>query len=75
MKSVLTTWRGSSVVEQWTENPCVGSSILPRATSEYMKFPEGGFFIFIIFIQKIFKKMKEKIILRVLLIDLCFSLT
>jgi len=40
-----------------------------------MKFPEGGFFIFIIFIQKIFKKMKEKIILRVLLIDLCFSLT
>ena len=26
--------RGSSVVEQWTENPCVGSSILPRATIE-----------------------------------------
>lgn len=23
-------WGGSSVVEQWTENPCVGSSILPR---------------------------------------------
>ncbi len=25
--------RGSSVVEQWTENPCVGSSILPRGTT------------------------------------------
>lgn len=26
-------WPGSSVVEQWTENPRVGSSILPPATT------------------------------------------
>lgn len=26
-------WNGSSVVEQWTENSCVGSSILPRSTN------------------------------------------
>lgn len=25
-------WRGSSVVEHWTENPGVGSSILPLST-------------------------------------------
>jgi hypothetical protein len=31
--------RGSSVVEQWTENPCVGSSTLPLGTPTQLTKP------------------------------------
>ena len=33
----------AQMVEQWTENPCVGSSILPSTTDYAPQIPEGHF--------------------------------
>lgn len=34
----------AQLVEQWTENPCVGSSILPRTTATALSFLAGLFY-------------------------------
>jgi len=39
----------SLFVQFWIENPCVGSSILSRATINNVKKPFCGFFIYVYF--------------------------